>query len=150
MNYRICRHIKSNGDRCQSPRLLKSEFCYFHKRLHEQHRSAIAPQRSSEVMLPVLDKSGTLVGMEPAPNQALDLGPLEDRTSVQMAISTVLNALAAGRLDKSRATALLYGLQLASANCVARRFDHAHTTYPVHDVEITPEGDILAPESTGR
>ncbi len=150
MTYRICRHIKSNGDRCQSPRLLKAEFCYFHKRLHEQHNRAIAPQRSSEVMLPILDKSGTLVGMEPAPNQALDLGPLEDRTSVQMAISTVLNALAAGRLEQSRATALLYGLQLASTNCIRQFMDHAHAVNPVTNVEITPEGDILAPERGSR
>ncbi|MEK6398090.1 MAG: hypothetical protein V4734_08390 [Terriglobus sp.] len=150
MNYRICRHIKSNGDRCQSPRLLKAEFCYFHKRLREQHRSAIALQRSSEVMLPVLDKSGALVGMEPAPIQSLDLGPLEDRTSVQMAISTVLNALAAGRLDQSRATALLYGLQLASTNCIRRHSDHSHAINPVTDVEFTPEGNAVALEASGR
>jgi len=148
--YRICRHIRSNGDRCQSPRLLKADFCYFHNRLHQQHRSAIAPQRSSEVMLPVLDKSGTLVGMEPAPTQTLDLGPLEDRTSVQMAISTVLNALAAGRLEQSRATALLYGLQLASTNCVSRRFDHSYAVEPVSEVEVTPEGNMIAPEQRGQ
>lgn len=142
--YALCRHIKANGDRCQSPSLLTSHFCHFHHRLHQQHRLAVSGSRSSEVMLPVLDKSGTLVGMEPAPSQTLDLGPLEDRTSVQMAISTVLNALAAGRLDQSRATALLYGLQLASTNCVRLRFDHASVTYPVTDVEITPEGNALA------
>lgn len=150
MHYQICRHIMSNGDRCQSPRLLKADFCYFHNRLHQQHRSAIAPQRSSEVMLPVLDKSGTLVGMEPVPSQTLDLGLLEDRASVQMAISTVLNALAAGRLEQSRATALLYGLQLASTNCIARRFDHSYAIQPVHDLEITPEGTALAPERIPR
>jgi len=150
MPYRICRHIKSNGERCQSPRLLKAEFCYFHKRLHEQHSRAIAPQRSSEVMLPVLDKSGTLVGMEPAPTQTLNLGPLEDRTSVQIAISTVLNALATGRLEQSRATALLYGLQLASSNCISHGSDHSYAYEPVTDVEITPEGDILAPETRTR
>lgn len=150
MHYQICRHIMSNGDRCESPRLLKSTFCYFHNRLHQQHRSAIAPQRSTEVMLPVLDRSGALVGMEPTPSQTLDLGLLEDRGSVQMAISTVLNALAAGRLEQSRATALLYGLQLASTNCIRRHMDHAYATNPVHDVEITPEGDLLAPEQRAR
>lgn len=101
-------------------------------------------------MLPILDKSGALVGMEPAPQQTLDLGPLEDRTSVQMAISTVLNALAAGRLEQSRATALLYGLQLASTNCIRQFMDHAHAVNPVTNVEITPEGDILAPERGSR
>ncbi len=144
MQYAICRHIKSNGDRCQSPRLLKSAFCYFHNRLHQQHRSAISGSQSSQVMLPVLDKSGALVGMEPAPSQTLDLGPLEDRTSVQMAISTVLNALAAGRLEQSRATALLYGLQLARPTCIRRNMNHAYSTNPVRNVEITPEGDIIA------
>ena len=150
MEYELCRHIKTNGDRCNSPRLLTSAFCYFHKRLHDQHTKAIAPQRNTEVMLPVLDKSGTLVGMEPAPQQTIDIGPLEDRASVQMAISTVLNALASGRLDQSRATALLYGLQLASTNCIRKHLEHAHATNPVTEVEITPEGELLAPRCRVR
>lgn len=146
MEYELCRHIKTNGDRCKSPRLQNSAFCFFHKRLHDQHRKAVAPQHTREVMLPVLDKSGTLVGMEPAPSQTLDLGPLEDRASVQMAISTVLNALASGRLEQSRATALLYGLQLASTNCIPRKMDHSHAIEPVTAVEVTAEGEVLAPE----
>ena len=150
MPYQFCRHIKSNGERCESPRLRTGNFCHFHNRLHQQHRLAVSGGRNSEVMLPVLDKSGTLVGMEPAPTQTLDLGPLEDRTSVQMAISTVLNALAAGRLERSRATALLYGLQLASSNCMSHKCEHGYAFRPVSDVEITPEGAIPRPGTQRR
>jgi len=32
--YQLCRHIKTNGQRCQSPALLGSAFCYFHSRVH--------------------------------------------------------------------------------------------------------------------
>ena len=144
MEYELCRHIKTNGDRCNSPRLLQSSFCYFHKRLHDQHAKAITPQ-STEEKRPILNTDGELIGMSNPPYPEVELGPLEDRASVQMAISTVLNALASGRLQQSRATALLYGLQLASTNCIRKHLEHAHAANPVTEVEITPEGELLAP-----
>ncbi len=142
--YLLCRHIKSNGEQCGSPRLRNAELCYFHARLRDRHRAAVTPRRNAEVMLPVIDKNGALMGMEAAPEQTLDLGLLEDRTSVQMAISTVLNALAAGRLEMRRATALLYGLQLASTNCVRQHMDHGHAINPVCEVEEAQDGLALA------
>jgi hypothetical protein len=144
-HYKICRHIKTNGEQCNSPRLLDRDFCFFHNRMLNRHRDAVLG-RDSEVMVPVLDRSGALLGMEPAQQQTLDLGLLEDRTSVQMAISTVLNALAANRLDQRRATALLYGLQLASANCPSVHLNHGYATQPVEEVVDTPDGHAMAPE----
>jgi hypothetical protein len=145
-HYKICRHIKTNGEQCNSPRLLDRDYCFFHHRMLNRHRDAVLGRRSAEVMLPILDKTGALVGMEPAPQQTLDLGLLEDRTSVQMAISTVLNALAAGRLHQQRATALLYGLQLASSNCPASIHNHGHAYEPVDEALDTPDGQSIAPE----
>ena len=145
-HYKICRHIKTNGEQCNSPRLLDADFCFFHHRMLNRHRDAVLGRRSAEIMVPVFNRAGEILGTEPAPQQALDLGLLEDRTSVQMAISTVLNALAAGRLHQSRATALLYGLQLASSNCPDSAHNHGYAYDPVDDALDTPDGQAMAPE----
>ena len=37
----ICRHIKTNGRRCRSPRLTGHDLCYFHARFHERQDSMV-------------------------------------------------------------------------------------------------------------
>jgi hypothetical protein len=96
----ICRHIKTSGAQCRAVALTGSPFCYFHRRLHTAH----APYRHSDAT------RGYLL-----PGQHIQLAPLEDRESVLLAASQVVNALATGNLDIKRATALLYGLQVAGA-----------------------------------
>src|SRR5665213_2007747 len=102
----ICRHIKTNGLQCKGVALTGSTLCYFHNRLHRCH----APYRFTAAT------QGYLL-----PGQHIQLGPLEDRESVQVAISQVVNALATGHLDVKHAMALLYGLQLASSNAAPGR-----------------------------
>ena len=46
----------------------------------------------------------------------LDLPPLEDRTSIQIAVSRVLASLAAGLIDRRDAGMYLYGIQIAASN----------------------------------
>jgi len=46
----------------------------------------------------------------------MQLPLIDDARSIQQAISAVLNALAAGTLDATRARAMLYGLQIAATN----------------------------------
>ena len=99
MQLALCRHIKTNGTRCKAPSLTDGLWCYFHSRLHQRHQTF----RHTEAT------RGYLV-----PGQHIELSALEDRESVQVALSVVINALATGKLDIKRATALLYGLQLAS------------------------------------
>ena len=101
MTYRLCRHIKTNGLQCHSPALDDGQWCYFHHRLHQRH-AAFRPTQATRAYL--------------IPGQHIELTALEDRESVQVALSVVINALATGQLDIKRATALLYGLQLASNN----------------------------------
>jgi hypothetical protein len=36
MKNRVCRHIKTNGRRCTSPRLTGRDLCYFHARIHQR------------------------------------------------------------------------------------------------------------------
>jgi hypothetical protein len=76
---------------------------------------------------------------------SLDLPPIEDTASIQLALIEVLQALAANRLDTKRAGLLLYGLQVASANA-------KHCKIPSHGVRSithTDDGIPLAPQEYG-
>ncbi len=129
MPYELCRHIKTNGTRCKAPSLTGGLWCYFHHHLHDRHKT----YRHTEAT------RGYLV-----PGQHIELTALEDRESVQLALSCVINALATGRLETKRATALLYGLQLASNN--AARL-HTESSNTVRTIEPSPEGlDLAEPQ----
>jgi hypothetical protein len=51
-----------------------------------------------------------------ATSPALNFPPLEDAESVQLAISRLFAAIAAGQIDPVQARSLLYALQIASCN----------------------------------
>jgi hypothetical protein len=128
MTYRLCRHIKTNGLQCHSPALEDGQWCYFHHRLHGRH----------EKYRPTAATRGYLI-----PGQHIELTALEDRESVQVALSVVINALATGQLDIKRATALLYGLQLASNNARGLQ-TKPFAPDVVRAIESSPEGLDLA------
>lgn len=131
MQYDLCRHIKTNGTQCGSPSLIGQAFCYYHARLHRRH-AGLLPASSSLI-----------------PGQHIALSPLEDRDSIQVALSLVINALAAGQLETRRATALFYGLQLASMN--AGRLNVAPFPPDVLTrTDSTPDGIDLALPGTTR
>jgi hypothetical protein len=126
--YPICRHIKTNGLQCHAPALVGGQWCYFHNRLHTRH-SRFRPNDSNREYF--------------NRGRDLELCALEDRESVQLAISVVINALATNAIETKRATALLYGLQLASIN-TARLNTAPDTPEVVRAVESSPEGLDLA------
>jgi len=133
MQYELCRHIKTNGLQCKSPSLNGGTWCYFHHRLHHRH-TAFRPTPATR---------GYLI-----PGQHLELTALEDRESVQLALSVVINALATGQLDIKRATALLYGLQLASNNARGLHTE-PYAANTVRAIEPSPEGlDLAQPGAT--
>ena len=101
MTYPTCRHIHTRGVQCGSPALSGRGFCFFHQNLHDRH----------QVFHRTAGTPGYLL-----PGQHVELPALEDREAVQLALSVVINALATGQLETRRATALLYGLQLAGMN----------------------------------
>ena len=118
--YQLCRHIKTNGKRCQSPALGGSAYCYFHSRVH-----TMAKAKSSvwdDIKLPML----------------------EDSFSIQVAISQIVTALLSSRIDARRAGLLLYALQIASQNI--DRASSREDSETVHSMTVTGEGDELAPE----
>jgi hypothetical protein len=128
MQYPLCRHIRTNGLRCKSPALTDATYCYFHTRLNDRH-SGYRQTAASR---------GYLV-----PGQHIELTTLEDRESIQVALSVVINALATGKLDSRRATALLYGLQLASSNAASLNLA-PYAPDVVRTAESTPDGLDLA------
>jgi hypothetical protein len=78
-------------------------------------------------------------------NTPLDLPPIEDTASIQLALIDVLQALAANQIDPKRAGLLLYGLQVASAN--ARKMHLPSSS--VRSVTYTSDGTPLAPQEYG-
>jgi hypothetical protein len=118
--YDLCRHIKTNGKRCQSPALSGSAYCYFHSRVH-----TMAKTKSTiwdNIYLPVL----------------------EDSASIQVAISQITGAYLCSRLDARHTGLLLYALQIASQN-IDRKSYHPDSEM-VRSMTVTAEGDELAPE----
>jgi len=117
--YMHCRHIKTNGLRCESPALKGSQFCYYHSKVHT---IGAKPKR----------KFGPL--QLPAP---------EDSAAIQLSVARINDALINGRIDLKKATGLFYGIQIA-AQFIDRRmyFDKDKT---VRFAERSPEGDELAP-----
>jgi hypothetical protein len=134
MSYLLCRHIKTNGIQCQAPALTNAAHCYFHNRLYQRHSGfRHRPETPSYLV----------------PGQHIELAPLEDRESIQVALSVVVNALATGQLETRRATAILYGLQLASNNSARLNLD-PFAPNVVRAVDLSPEGlDLALPGATG-
>ncbi len=92
--YSECRHVFINGKKCGSPALHNDSFCFYHTNARRRPK----PHTEAEVR-------------EDSP---LQLPTLDDPDAIQLAISDVVLALAAGTLDPRRARSLLYGLQIAS------------------------------------
>ncbi|MGB7266481.1 MAG: hypothetical protein WBC92_13270 [Terracidiphilus sp.] len=121
--YLTCRHIKTNGLRCESPALKGGHFCYYHSKTR-------------------------IVGAEPeAKYGPLHLPIPEDPGSVQLSIAMISDALINGRIDLKNATGLFYGLQIAA------QFIDRHAYFParetVQSAEQTAQGDELAPQEYG-
>ena len=100
MPYELCRHIRTNGRRCQSPALRDENWCFFHERLHHGHRINRAVQPAPGPGAPPI----------------IALPALGDHEAIQVGISVVVDAVARGHLDPRRAGVLLRGLQIAAKN----------------------------------
>ena len=131
MQYDLCRQIRTNGRRCHSPSLKGGIWCFFHASQHRSHRAFRHTDATRGYLIP---------------GQHIELAPIEDRDSVQLALSMVINALAVGQLDPKRANSLLYGLQLASYN--ASRVILPHAVDVVRETETSEEGIAIAEPET--
>jgi hypothetical protein len=125
MPYQLCRHVKSNGRRCESPALREKSWCFYHERLHSRHRS-------------IREAKATLS------ETPLRIPSLEDPESIQIGLSLVVEALATGRLDDKRASVLVRALQAAARN-VAHVRNSPYYKAVVREFTPTLDGLALAP-----
>jgi hypothetical protein len=152
MSIQYCRHIKINGERCGSPALRNELFCYYHVELKRRHHRC-NPLRDPAVTVlhPMSLQDGSqrqpILAEPTQPFSQLDLPQLEDRHSIQVALSLIVTALAQNRIDPKLAALLFYGLQVASTN--------AHKLHPIPKrnpgkVSLTildeADGNLIAPE----
>jgi hypothetical protein len=145
-----CRHIHPNGTRCRSLALTNQLRCFWHRDLAQRHRSLNPPTDDTATILHPLTTGPDGRQREPllaeyfAPARGpleLDFPALEDRESIQIALSMLVSALGKNRLDPKRAATMLYGLQVASAN--ARDLDLNQRTV-VRDITFDDTGAELA------
>jgi hypothetical protein len=158
--YPECRHVLPSGSACNSPALSTNHFCYFHARLNQRqaarHSYRAANGRFAALSSPQDSVQNTeTVDYGPYPVGAsavstlretpLDLPPVEDTESIQLALIDVLQAIAANQIDSKRAGLLLYGLQVASANVKNLRLP----IDAVRTITHTEDGAALAPQDYG-
>jgi hypothetical protein len=118
--FMACRHIKTNGLRCESPALRGGYFCYYHAKVHT-------------------------IGSEPNTKYGpIHLPTPEDPASIQLAVAKISDALLNGRIDRKNAGHLLYGLQIA-AQLIDRK-NYFHEAGTVKSTTQTSDGDELAPQ----
>ena len=126
--YIECRHIFPSGKKCKSPALTEKDFCYFHHNKRNQKR---VPQvREANLG----SQPSTLVHYLPQ---------LEDGDTILTAISDVIQALAANRIDPRRAQILIYGLQVASQH--SKRLSPHTTLEPVREAYQDEDGSLVGP-----
>jgi hypothetical protein len=159
--YPECRYVRPSGGTCNSPALKGSHWCYYHARLQERKTIRHSQRRADGrfIALPPSQPEGdatidygtypvapTFTEEGPAAHSAsLDLPPLEDAVSIQLALIDVAQALAANRIETKRAGLLLYALQVASANVQKMHIP----LDSVRSVTYTNDGAPLAPQDYG-
>jgi hypothetical protein len=89
---KTCRHLMPNGRTCQSPAMRGSAYCYFHG---PQNR----PRRASK----------------PTESE-FEIGLLDDPSCIPIIGNQILQAMAANRLSKGRASVILQTLQTVMAS----------------------------------
>jgi hypothetical protein len=158
MSTPYCRHIRTNGRRCCSMAIRGQSLCYFHRGVNARMR-ALNPPPDPDAMPTVIHPLNTIehrqrepilaeyfAGVSPMPGPlTLDFPALEDREAIQVSLSMLISALGQNRLDSKRASTILYGLQVASANAAKLNIEPGSTKV-VSSTVIDSTGQELAPD----
>jgi len=133
--------------------LRNKPYCYHHNQAHTAQRSIVHKPSTDipETVIHSMQKDANWMQREPLLAEyynlkpgplTLTFPPLEDRESIQVALSMVLSALAQKRIDAKEATPLLYGLQVASANAKDLHGFSEHRS--VVELTVDEHGETLA------
>ena len=155
--FAVCRHVKTNGRRCQSPALTGGALCYFHRNLHRAHRRPLTAEKLvstwQEETLQAFRGGGedplAIARAYPQQND-INFPPLEDAVSVQLATSMLFQAIATGSIHFKRARMLLYTLKIACINqralAAALKLDADSSTQPTRIVRTAHGHALAAPD----
>jgi len=150
-----CRHIRANGTRCRSFALSGHNLCYWHQDISARHRALNPANIVLPQSIPEQHRNIALLQSDPLMAQYYGLkdqlhGPieisfpaLEDRESIQVAVSMLVSALGKNRLDSKRAATILYGLQVASGNVSKLTYNASQV---VRETVLDESGSELAPD----
>ena len=118
-----CRHIMPNGLLCKSPALRDRSYCYFHQNLHATLRDSREKKREDDT---------------------IQFASIEDAAGIQIALTQVVDAMNASRINRWHGGTLIYGLHLASSLARQRAaFDYSDT---VRNVCHDSDGSLMAAE----
>ena len=130
----VCRHIFTDGRRCQSPVLRGAagpeHFCYYH---HTTRRP-----------IPTMELRARK--NHRACREPFHLPLVEDRSAIQHAIGEVIQKLAANEIDSRRASILLHGLRIATLN-LPKQVPNPTPAPLVDEVVLDPDHGLLAPQA---
>jgi hypothetical protein len=152
MPTQYCRHILPGGARCRCIALRSETRCRWHREVRDRHLALNPPSDGTTNIIHPLNFDPGHLQREPllAEYYSRTRGPLEvhfpaleNRQAVQLAISMLVSALGLNRIDPKRAMAMLYGLQVASANAATLP---AAGGKPVTTTVRDDSGDELAPD----
>src|SRR5579883_1338232 len=104
-----CRHILAANRQCRMPALRGQYFCRHHRDIHRHRRPGLRSQ-----VAPACDPATILVPEHRVHPLYLEFP--EDRASIQINLYRITDYLARGLMDRSTATALMYGMQVAQTN----------------------------------
>ena len=94
---RTCEYVKPNGEFCGSPAIRGRDYCHW-------HLTCVARRLRAEKQEATQERT------------PLELPPLEDANSVQLAVMMVMDAMLHQRIGPRQSGQLLYALQIASSN----------------------------------
>jgi hypothetical protein len=155
--FAVCRHVKTNGRRCQSPALTGGALCYFHRNLHRAHRRPLTAEKLvstwQEETLQAFRGGGedplAIARAYPQQND-INFPPLEDAVSVQLATSMLFQAIATGSIHFKRARMLLYTLKIACINqralSAALKLEADSSSQPTRIVRTAHGHALAAPD----
>ena len=145
-----CRHIFAEGHRCRALSLRQEHFCYIH---HTSRHPLPARIPTAETFI--------------NPDSSFIMPPLEDRASIQLAISELARRIAANQLDLERAKFLLRCCRHATANLPKEPRSAKPIPYEEQEIEdpeplveafeldtilgpLAPIAEFIAPAATER
>jgi len=112
-----------NGLLCKSPALRDRSYCYFHQNLHATVRASREKKREDDT---------------------IQFASIEDAAGIQIALTQVVDAMNASRINRRHGGTLIYGLHLASSLARQRAaFDYSDT---VRNVCHDSDGSLMAAE----